>query len=204
MEREVADPINLGVRGAVRCRQIRTEPEYDFQQFIEAGATRKINATPGSRGAGDHALTAMPATPAALPDGADDVMYYNSWSQGSQWPCCTSKRTRWRHTWSRGAGELAVTARPAALQMKMMTSWITITGVEGASELAAAVGHATSRQWICDILVRIRIRGAMLLTNGSGSCYFCHWPLRGQQKSIFFCSLLVEGTFTSFFKDKKS
>ncbi len=48
----------------------------------------------------------------------------------------------------------------------------------------------------------IRIRG------GSGSCYFRHWPTRCQQKQIcskkFFCLLLFEGTFTSFFKDKKS
>jgi hypothetical protein len=33
----------------------------------------------------------------------------------------------------------------------------------------------------------IRIRGSMPLTNrsGSGSCYFCHWPSRCQQKLIF-------------------
>ncbi len=43
---------------------------------------------------------------------------------------------------------------------------------------------------------------------GSGSCYFRHWPSRCQQKTnlkkMFFCLLLFEGTFTSFFKDKKS
>jgi hypothetical protein len=43
---------------------------------------------------------------------------------------------------------------------------------------------------------------------GSGSCYFRHWPLRCQQKTNFlhnfFCLLLFEATFTSFFKDKKS
>jgi hypothetical protein len=43
---------------------------------------------------------------------------------------------------------------------------------------------------------------------GSGSCYFSHWPSRCQQKTNFwhnfFCLLLFEGTFTSFFKDKKS
>ncbi len=60
-----------------------------------------------------------------------------------------------------------------------------------------------------DILLRIRIRGSMLLTNGSGSgsCYFRHWPSIHQQKTNlkkFFCLLLFEGTFTSFFKDKKS
>ncbi len=66
---------------------------------------------------------------------------------------------------------------------------------------------------ICDILVRIRIRGSMPLTNGSGSgfwsgsCYFRHWPSRPQPKNNnkkFFCSLLLEGTFASFFEDKKS
>ncbi len=62
---------------------------------------------------------------------------------------------------------------------------------------------------IHDILlwIRIWIRGSMPLTNGSGSCYFRHWSSRCQQKIVFFkfsCLLLFEGTFTSFFKDKKS
>ncbi len=57
--------------------------------------------------------------------------------------------------------------------------------------------------------VRIRIRGSMPLTNGSGfrSCFFRQWPTRRQQKTnlkkLFFCLLLFEGTFTSFFKVKK-
>ncbi len=61
--------------------------------------------------------------------------------------------------------------------------------------------------------IRIRIRGSMPLTSGSGSgfgsgsCYFRTWPSRCQQKTNFwlnfFCLLLFEGTFTSFFKDKK-
>ncbi len=59
-----------------------------------------------------------------------------------------------------------------------------------------------------DILEWIRIRGSMAMTNGSGSCYFRHWPSRFQQKTNFlnkfFCLLLLEGTFTPFFKDKKS
>jgi hypothetical protein len=44
---------------------------------------------------------------------------------------------------------------------------------------------------IHDILVWIRIRGPMPLTNGSGFdpgsgfCYFRHWPSRSQQKTIF-------------------
>jgi hypothetical protein len=63
---------------------------------------------------------------------------------------------------------------------------------------------------IHDILgwIRIRIRGSMPLTNGSGSCYFRQWPSRCQQEtnffSQFFCLLLFECTFTSLFKDKKS
>ena len=63
---------------------------------------------------------------------------------------------------------------------------------------------------IHDILVWIRIRGSMPLTNGSGfgsgSCYFRHWPSRCQQKTNFltqfFCLLLFEGTFTLFSKIK--
>ncbi len=57
-----------------------------------------------------------------------------------------------------------------------------------------------------NILVRIRIRGSMPLTKGSGSCYFRDWPSRCQQGTNFFrffCLFLYEGTFTSFFKDKK-
>ncbi len=61
---------------------------------------------------------------------------------------------------------------------------------------------------IHDILVGIRIRGSMPLTNGSGSCYFPHWPSRANKKlffSKFSCFFLFfEGIFTSFFKDKKS
>ncbi len=42
---------------------------------------------------------------------------------------------------------------------------------------------------------------------GSGSCYFRHWASRCQQKTNFkkvFLLVTFEGTFTSFFKDKKS
>ncbi len=44
--------------------------------------------------------------------------------------------------------------------------------------------------------------------SGSGSCYFRHWPSRCQQKTNFLTqfflliTVLFEGTFTSFFKDK--
>jgi hypothetical protein len=52
---------------------------------------------------------------------------------------------------------------------------------------------------IYDILVRIRIRGSMPLTNGygsgSGSCYFSHWPQDANKKLIFsqfFCLFLLQ------------
>ncbi len=60
---------------------------------------------------------------------------------------------------------------------------------------------------------RIRIRESVPLTNGSGSgsCYFRPWPSRLPKKfrknlffPKFFCLLLFEDTFTSFFRDKKS
>jgi hypothetical protein len=68
---------------------------------------------------------------------------------------------------------------------------------------------------IHDILVWIRIRGSMPLTNGSGSWILDPDPaifvtdLQDANKKIilvtnFFCRLLFEGTFTSFFKEKKS
>jgi hypothetical protein len=63
---------------------------------------------------------------------------------------------------------------------------------------------------IHDILVWIRIRGSMPLTNrsgfGSGSCSLPY--VIGANKKLIekkvFCLLLFEGIFTSFFKDKKS
>ncbi len=61
---------------------------------------------------------------------------------------------------------------------------------------------------IHDILVWIRIRRFMTLTNesGSGPCYFRHWSSRCQQKTNFFknifCLSLFKGTFTSFSKIK--
>jgi hypothetical protein len=52
--------------------------------------------------------------------------------------------------------------------------------------------------WMHEILVRIRIRGSIPLTNGYG-------PSRRQQKlalSKLFSLLLFEGTYKSFFTDK--
>ncbi len=57
-------------------------------------------------------------------------------------------------------------------------------------------GGGTIRGWrwkavlrIYDILVWIRIRGSMPLTNGSGSCYFRHWPQDANKNFFFFnCS----------------
>ncbi len=57
---------------------------------------------------------------------------------------------------------------------------------------------------IHEILLRIRMRtgipGSIPLINGSGcgSCYF------HKRSSRFFCLLLFDATFTSFFKDEKS
>ncbi len=55
---------------------------------------------------------------------------------------------------------------------------------------------------ICDILVRIRIRGYVHLTNGSGfwsgsgsgSCYICWWPKWQLNKKFYtiFCLLLLK------------
>ncbi len=59
------------------------------------------------------------------------------------------------------------------------------------------------------VQIRIRIHGCVHLTNGFGSCYFCQWPSYllvtwRMATKTFFCLLLFETTFTSFFKDKKS
>ncbi len=55
------------------------------------------------------------------------------------------------------------------------------------------------------IPVRIRILGSIPLTNGSGSgsCSFRQWPSRCQQIFPQSFLLLFDGTFTSFFTDKK-
>jgi hypothetical protein len=67
---------------------------------------------------------------------------------------------------------------------------------------------------IHDILVWIRIRGSMPLTNGSGSAsgsgsfYFHHWPSRCQQKNNLKIKVFVYITFLRYlhiiFKDKES
>ncbi len=56
---------------------------------------------------------------------------------------------------------------------------------------------------IPDIMVRIRIRGSVPVTNRSGSCYFRQWQDGNNKKnSNFFCFLLFEATLTSVFKEK--
>ncbi len=58
-----------------------------------------------------------------------------------------------------------------------------------------AVVYSASVLWIHEILVRIRIRGSIPLTNGSGSCSFRQWPSRYQKKSKFYYfSFLTEGS----------
>jgi hypothetical protein len=63
---------------------------------------------------------------------------------------------------------------------------------------SAPTGRSLKQKLMHDILVRIRIRGSMPLTNGSGSCYFRHWPSRRQQKKEFLKKgfLLITGTFS--------
>ncbi len=64
-------------------------------------------------------------------------------------------------------------------------------------------------QLIHDILVRIRTRGSLPLTYGSGFCFF-QWLTRCQQKPSFFpkflsyCFLKVRYLHHAVFKDKKS
>ncbi len=68
--------------------------------------------------------------------------------------------------------------------------------------------------WIRDILIRIRRSVPLAYGFGFGSsagsvaCFFHKWVARCQQKKSFFsqcfCILLLEGTFTSVFKIKKS
>ncbi len=58
------------------------------------------------------------------------------------------------------------------------------------------------------VLVWIRIRVSMPLTNGFRSCYFRHWPSRCQQKTNYFNKDILLITFWRYiytiFKDKKS
>jgi hypothetical protein len=59
------------------------------------------------------------------------------------------------------------------------------------------------------VWIRIRIRGSIPLANGSGSGSFyfiidLQDANKKQTNKKFFCILLFEGTFTSFFKGKKS
>jgi hypothetical protein len=54
----------------------------------------------------------------------------------------------------------------------------------------------------------LQCSGSMTFWCGPDPSFFHHWPSRYQQKTNFFqkffCIVLFEGTFTSFFKDKKS
>jgi hypothetical protein len=60
----------------------------------------------------------------------------------------------------------------------------------------------------CLFLVRTRTRGSMSLTIGSGDPAIFVIDLQDANKKLFFytffCLFLFEGTFKSFFKDKKS
>jgi hypothetical protein len=64
-------------------------------------------------------------------------------------------------------------------------------------------GYLLAVLLIHDILVCIRIRGSMPLTNGSGSFHFHHWPSRCQQKTNL-QSFSAYYLLKSIFKDKKT
>jgi hypothetical protein len=69
-------------------------------------------------------------------------------------------------------------------------------------EKSAGLGCALAEELCAD-----QCSGSMTFWCGSGSFYFRHWPSRRQQKTNFRKVLMFftfEGTFTSFFKDKKS
>ncbi len=68
-----------------------------------------------------------------------------------------------------------------------------VVSVSGVPSFQFWLARFLAKLGISDILVQIRIRGSITLTNGSGSCYFRQWPL--WRLKIF---------KTSFFKDKKS
>ncbi len=57
---------------------------------------------------------------------------------------------------------------------------------------------------IHDIFAWIRIRGSMPLTNGSGSCYFRHWPSRCQPKTNFLTQFFLLVTSLHYFSKIKS
>ncbi len=71
------------------------------------------------------------------------------------------------------------------------------------SEMSIFLIYITLHCWpvlrIRDILVRIRIRGSVPLTNGSRSSYFRQWRQQNFFFSNFFCFSLLEGAFSSFF-----
>jgi DNA-directed RNA polymerase subunit E'/Rpb7 len=73
--------------------------------------------------------------------------------------------------------------------------------------LDAVVTQVQAGFRIHDILVWIRIRGLMPLTNRSGSIFVIDRQDANKKlisKKMFFCLILFEDTFKSFFKDKKS
>jgi hypothetical protein len=82
------------------------------------------------------------------------------------------------------------------------------TAVAAAAALYSPSRVRTTSLRILDILVRIRIRGSMPLTMDPDPAIFV-LDLQDTNKKTnfkrkFFCLLLIDGTFTSFFKDKKS
>ncbi len=102
------------------------------------------------------------------------------WSPPAAAPSSTPRRSAWRCYWSpRRRG--CCPPPPPPPRAAPSTS--------PAQAPAARPRHRSAGVWITqcgrihDILVWIRIRGSMPLTNGSGSFCFLHWPSRCQQKS---------------------
>jgi hypothetical protein len=108
-----------------------------------------------------------------------------------------------------------ISTRHCAINTWQIWSWVCLAREEGCSPASTVLSGEKNRSKVLksvlgirDILPRIRIRGSIPLTNGSGSvsCYFRQWFLRWQLKinflTKFFCLLLFETTLTSFSKIK--
>ncbi len=96
----------------------------------------------------------------------------------------------WYGTSPRPSMRWARRKSPSLFSSTRRTLALTFPARTSKSSGTAGVNEPVLR--ILDILVRIRIRGSVPLTNGSGFGF-----------SMFFCLLLFEATFTSFFEDKK-
>ncbi len=114
-----------------------------------------------------------------------------SWGHGAAWPAAC------RPPYSGDSSQTSPTPwRSASVRIRKSSSCTIFTW----SPLWPVLRIHEILVWI---RIQILIRGSMPQDNGSGfgsgSCYFRHWP-----SSFSAYYELFEGTFTSFFKDKKS